>query len=96
MTYKKRDYQDPTYKRFRTDVLKRDKFTCQLCQNKNKKNLHVHHIIEWAKATSLRYDVGNGICLCRECHESVTGQEHVYQKLFLEIVMQNEKRKRKK
>ena len=33
----RRNYDDPAYKAFRTEVLKRDKFTCQMCKKKRKK-----------------------------------------------------------
>lgn len=82
----RRDYSDPVYKKFRLDVLKRDKFKCQLCQSKSKSNLHVHHIKQWAKASSLRYETTNGITLCMYCHKSITGKEHHYEQLFREII----------
>ena len=94
--WQKRNHQDPCYKQFRSDVLKRDKHTCQMCKSKNRKNLEVHHILTWAKASSLRYDPSNGICLCKTCHKSITGSESIYQNLFSMIVEKNEKRKRKK
>lgn len=82
----KRNYNDPAYKKFRTDVLKRDNFKCQMPGCKSKKNLHVHHIQTWAGASSLRYEKNNGITLCRYCHNSITGKESHYQHLFREIV----------
>lgn len=92
MTWPKRDYQDPNYKQFRSKVLKRDKHTCQMCQSKIRKNLQVHHIMTWAHASTLRYDPSNGICLCKTCHEDVTGKEVHYQNYFLSLVLKNEKR----
>ena len=32
-----RNYDDPAYKKFRTDVLKRDKFCCKMCKTSGKK-----------------------------------------------------------
>jgi 5-methylcytosine-specific restriction endonuclease McrA len=83
----RRNYNDPAYKQFRTEVLKRDKFTCQMCKAKGKKvRLHVHHIMKWASASSLRFDVDNGITLCRDCHEDINGKENHYISYFLEII----------
>jgi len=82
----KRDYNDPVYKRFRSDVLKRDRFKCQLCKKRSKTSLHVHHIKQWSKASSLRYDPSNGITLCMYCHRSITGKETHYEQLFREII----------
>jgi 5-methylcytosine-specific restriction endonuclease McrA len=59
-------------KEWRMQVFKRDKFTCQHCQNK--KQLHAHHIIEWAKDESKRFDIKNGITLCEKCHSKVHGR----------------------
>lgn len=81
-----RNYDDPAYKKFRIDVLKRDKFKCQMPGCKSKKNLNVHHIKTWAGASSLRYEKSNGITLCRYCHKSITGKESHYEQLFREII----------
>lgn len=54
-----------------------------------KKGLQVHHIRPWSKNPLLRYDIKNGITLCRTCHKKVTGCEHIYAPMLEEIV--NEK-----
>tara|TARA_Y100000004_G_scaffold164219_1_gene194182 strand:- start:48 stop:323 length:276 start_codon:yes stop_codon:yes gene_type:complete len=81
----RRNYNDGDYKKFRTDVLKRDKFKCQMPNCKCKKDLNVHHIQTWSNASSLRYEPSNGITLCKRCHKSITGKEIHYEKLFREI-----------
>jgi 5-methylcytosine-specific restriction endonuclease McrA len=82
----KRDYNDPAYKSFRKMVLYRDGKRCMMPGCKNKTNLQVHHIKRWSSASSLRYEISNGITLCRNCHSSIKGQEHHYESLFLEII----------
>ncbi len=82
----KRNYDDPVYKDWRIKVYKRDKFTCQMPGCKKKTSLQAHHIQKWANASMLRYDVDNGITLCRKCHNEVTGNEHHYQALFRDIL----------
>ena len=74
----KERYQDPV---FRREILRRDNYTCQMC-DKKKKKLQVHHIKPWAKATYLRFDRNNCITLCSSCHYSIRGKEHHYEKLF--------------
>jgi len=83
----RRDFEDPIYKDWRIKVYKRDKFKCQMpgCKKKNR-GLNAHHIQKWASASTLRYDIDNGITLCRMCHERVTGHEQHYQRLFQDIV----------
>jgi 5-methylcytosine-specific restriction endonuclease McrA len=80
-----RNYNDPAYKKFRMDVLKRDKFTCKMCKTKKKK-VYVHHIRKWASASSLRYETSNGITLCYNCHKEVTGKEHHYESYLLGLI----------
>ena len=83
----RRNYNDPTYKKFRLDVLKRDKFTCQMCKKRGKKTrLNVHHIMKWSSASSLRFDIDNGITLCKKCHDSVHGKESHYIAYFSELI----------
>ena len=82
----RRNYEDPVYKDWRMKVYKRDKFTCQMPSCGYKKYLQAHHIKRWSSASILRYDVHNGITLCKNCHKKVTGSEQYYESLFMEIV----------
>jgi len=58
------------YKQWRKEVFVRDYFTCQICQ-KVGGYLQAHHIKSWAKYPKLRYEVSNGITLCKECHNLI-------------------------
>ncbi len=84
-----RDYNDPVYKDWRIKVYKRDKFCCQMPGCKAKKRLQAHHIRKWASASTLRFDIENGITLCYYCHKLVTGKEIHYESLFQHIVRKN-------
>lgn len=66
---KKKDYNSPEYRQWRKNVFERDKYICQDCYDGNGGNLEAHHIKEYAKYVELRYDVSNGITLCKTCHE---------------------------
>jgi 5-methylcytosine-specific restriction endonuclease McrA len=81
----KRNYEDKVYADWRLAVFKRDKFRCQMPSCKNKKGLNAHHIHKWSTASTLRYDVFNGITLCYSCHKKVTGHEHLYIGVFEDI-----------
>lgn len=48
--------------------LERDKY-CQYCGSKD--NLQIHHIIS-RKNNSIKYDVENGITLCKRCHSKIS------------------------
>ena len=84
-----RDYNDPIYKDFRNKVLKRDKFKCRMCKSNIK--LNVHHILMWSSASTLRYDVDNGITLCEKCHKSITGKETYYAEYFTQLIKRGKK-----
>lgn len=84
MVFKKR--LDPDYQEFRKKVLARDNYTCQMPHCGSKHNLIVHHIKPYARATYLRTDPENGICLCRKCHKQTFGKESQYSHIFLSII----------
>lgn len=47
-------------------VFSRDKFTCQNCGKKT--GVQAHHIKPWSQFPEYRFDIENGITLCRACH----------------------------
>ena len=72
------EQRDINKNRFRNDlentnwikaVLKRDNYTCRKCGRINC-YLEAHHLANWADNPKLRYDINNGITLCRECHRT--------------------------
>lgn len=56
----------PAVLSWRKRVLKRDNWRCMHCGASS--NLHVHHIVQWVDAPSLRTVDANGITLCQPCH----------------------------
>ncbi len=66
------EYATQEYKNFVNTVLIKDNYTCQECGIKNglgqKIKLEVHHIKSYAENPELRFDIFNGITLCRKCH----------------------------
>jgi len=86
-----RNFDDPTYRDWRKQVLKRDSYKCQMpgCKRKGKR-MQTHHIRKWSAASSLRYEVSNGITLCWDCHKEVNKKEHLYERMFLEIIYGHE------
>lgn len=81
----KRNYQDPAYADWRKKIFQRDK-KCMMPGCNSKRKLQAHHIKRWADASSLRYDISNGITLCSECHKAIKNKENHYEALFMEIV----------
>jgi hypothetical protein len=56
------------YQEWRNLVKEKDKWKCKHCECEDKKILHAHHIQSWKSNESLRFDVNNGMTLCKYCH----------------------------
>lgn len=56
------------YKVWRNAVYKKDRWTCQVCKKHCGKDIIAHHIKTWAEYPKLRYDVNNGMVVCKSCH----------------------------
>ncbi len=57
------------YKNWKDDVWRRDNYECTKCGSKDK--LCAHHIKPWKEYSELRFEIDNGITLCRSCHMKV-------------------------
>jgi hypothetical protein len=55
------------YKDWRNEVFNRDEYKCQIC-NMNTRDLVPHHLNGFDKFIELRFDVNNGITLCKRHH----------------------------
>ena len=63
------------YKKWRKSVLARDNWTCQDCGAVQKKGPAAHHVFPFAEFPEHRYELWNGITLCRSCHMKTHGYE---------------------
>ena len=52
---------------WRAKVFKRDKYTCQHCKEAGG-ILNAHHIKPFASYPELRFELTNGLTLCKNCH----------------------------
>ncbi len=74
------------WKNWRRKVFERDNYTCRICGNDKGGNLEAHHIKKRSLYPELKYDVDNGITLCKSYHESIYGKEEKYEKKFKKII----------
>jgi 5-methylcytosine-specific restriction endonuclease McrA len=81
------DYNSTAYKTWRKSVFERDNYTCQYPKCKRRGYVQAHHIKRWADYPLLRYDLKNGITLCRRCHRKVDKKEEFYERLFYMLLL---------
>lgn len=69
---------DPRWQRRRLEILQRDNFTCQECQDTTK-TLHVHHLDYEKGAEPWEYPEYYLITLCKDCHQKVEAGKKVFE-----------------
>lgn len=67
MTYGEK-LKSPEWQKKRLEILKRDEFTCTMCNSKDKQ-LHVHHKVYIFDKDPWEYKNSNFITLCYQCHQ---------------------------
>src|SRR5690349_23829038 len=62
--------ESPRETRFKREVRERDSYTCQFpgCGHVDK-HIDVHHKAKRSQRPDLRFEVSNGLCLCRKHHD---------------------------
>jgi len=60
------------YRKWRRGVFERDNYCCRICGDRNGEGrtieLVVHHIDYWEECPDKRYDIDNGLTVCKGCH----------------------------
>ena len=64
-------YKDPRWQKKRLEVLERDNWTCQICDD-TKSTLHVHHRYYRKGRDIWDYPLRAFVTLCESCHENET------------------------
>lgn len=80
------DRRSTAYIEWRKLVYERDGFICRLSDDSCTKDLIAHHIVPWRTDESLRYDVNNGITLCRKHHPLKWADEKAMASKFMELI----------
>ena len=75
------------WRNWRLKVFERDKFLCQMPNcDRMEKFLHPHHIKKFYKYKKSRFDIKNGITLCKKCHKKIQNKEEKYEELFIKLL----------
>lgn len=70
--------QSSEYNNWRDSVFERDNYTCQKCGDDSGGNLNAHHIKPFSEYEETRFDVDNGVTMCRSCHMDLHNSEGEY------------------
>ena len=68
------------YKHWRRKVFERDEYTCMHCGQIGG-ILNAHHIKPFCLYPDLRFDVDNGITLCKKCHNKLHKKEREWERI---------------
>lgn len=83
-----RNHGSVKYQIWRDLVLIRDENRCQYPGCEKKELLQIHHIKKWSRSRHLRYNLYNGVALCKTCHQQkVNGKEGRFELLFIKIAL---------
>lgn len=67
---------------WRKEVFERDDYTCRSCGNRSKSNnylrIEAHHIKPFATFPEVRFNVDNGMTLCKKCHDKEPKGKDIY------------------
>lgn len=77
--------KDPRWQKKRLEILSRDNFTCQYC-NDTEKTLHVHHKMYLRNRDVWDYDDRLLVTFCEDCHKYQHDDKKEYESLLLETL----------
>lgn len=54
------------YNKWRNSIVKKYNHKCDICGSEE--DIQTHHLYNWKDYPDKRFDVENGVCLCKKCH----------------------------
>lgn len=83
----RKDRRCPAYKEWRKRVFERDGFSCALRGEDCSGKIVAHHIIRWSDSKEKRFDLNNGITLCRFHHPTKRAEEDRLQQVLFDLLL---------
>lgn len=77
---------DSNYRHWMFAVKNRDGWKCKIQDDNCSGRLEAHHILNWVDFPELRYEVNNGITLCKSHHPQSRKDEKVMSSYFQELI----------
>lgn len=74
---------------WRKQIFERDNYTCQVC-NVRGTYLEAHHIFRFAYFPDLRFNLWNGMTLCRPCHDKTKKHDRKLQLIRMDEIQEKE------
>lgn len=69
---------------WRKAVFKRDDYTCMCCGSRGFE-INAHHIFNYATHKDMRFDLDNGITLCKKCHKQFHSKYGITENNYTQI-----------
>ncbi len=86
---KKQERNDSAYQEWRKSVRDRDGWVCKMSNGDCLGKVVAHHILPWRDFVELRYEINNGITLCRFHHPRKRADEMKLSPYFQSLVTSN-------
>jgi 5-methylcytosine-specific restriction endonuclease McrA len=71
-------YNSVEYKTWKIYIFEKYNWTCLFCQKRDRAHMNAHHIFPKRDHPELVYELDNGICLCKECHQATFDKEYEF------------------
>lgn len=82
----KRRHWSSECKKWRTTIFTRDNYKCRISNEDCCAYIEAHHILSWKSHPELRFNINNGITLCRVHHPRKRAEEKRLSPYFQELV----------
>lgn len=87
--WRKNIYNSKEYKTWSNSVREFWDFTCQMCEKRGKGDIHANHIKTFRDYPELRFDLQNGIALCKKCHTKVVNRHETEWESYFNFCWEN-------